>query len=290
MRSALARLAALSLLLAASISAQQTARGAAFTVHVKITPVGEGPMAAAVEAQRAEWRGTAMSLAGRGRIDVVEGAQPPAMATGDYMLFEGGEGIVVRPSDRSYLFLGNAMQALSGQMAGAAFQVSLSNVAVKLDSLGGETVDGRPTSHYRISGSYDMTVSAMTISTSQTTEYWLVDAGNIPLAPFTRLGLPPNTTISGPMAPFLEKYVAATAGLPQAQIPLRQVITTRINFGGMTAGTDNLIELSGFKTADVDLDQLVLPSGYTIRTLPYMPGPDSTSQAAGDKWRTRPRP
>src|SRR5215210_5398110 len=127
MRYALARTTALALLLAASTSAQQTARGPAFTVRMKLTPVGDGPMAAAMEAQRAEWRGTAVSVAGRGRIDIIEGAQAPVMEKGDYLLFEGGDGIVVRPAERSYLILPGPSQALSGLIGGAALQISLSN-------------------------------------------------------------------------------------------------------------------------------------------------------------------
>jgi hypothetical protein len=295
MRLTLAHPIALSALLAAGSSAQQSVRGPEFGIHAKITPVGEGPAAAAMQAQRADWRGTAISAAGRGRIDIVEGSQGPVMQMGDYVLFADGDMLVVRPSDKSYLVLGiAAARAMSGQLASGAFQMSLSNVSVKLDTLAGEPIEGRSTEHYRIAGRYDMTMAAMAgappITTTQTTEFWLADAGNIPPTPFTRAGSAADIAATGPMAAFLQQFAAAAAELPKGKVPVRHLVTTRMTVAGTTMGTDNLVEMSGFKTVDIDLDKFVLPADYALRTLPMMPAPDSATRAAAEKWRTRPKP
>jgi hypothetical protein len=290
MRPTLTYTIALSAMLAVSAIAQ-TARGTSFTVHIKITAVGDGPMATSMRAQQAEWRGTATSVATRGRIDIVEGGQPPVLQQGSFMLFEGANAVAVNPDDKSFLLMQGAQ--LLGMSALSGLQITLKNVVVKLDTLGpGESIEGRPTQHYRVTSSYEMTMAmagGTPIATTQTSDFWIATTTDVPVTPFSR------TTASsvrgtGPMAELIDKIAAAMAGLPQGGAPLRSVVASRVTMAGMAAGTDNITEISDIKAADVDLDRLVLPSGFVERTLPGMPPADSTSSAAAERWRTRPKP
>ena len=211
---------------------------------------------------------------------------------GDFMLFSNADALAVNPTDKSFLL----MQA--GQMGGmsalSGLQITLKNVVVKLDTLGpGETVEGRATQHYRLTASYEMTMAMMAggppIATTQTSDFWIAAIADVPTTPFSRT-IPPSARVTGPMAELVDKLGAALAGLPRGGVAVRQIASSRITMSGMTAGTDNTTEMSGFKQADVDPDRLTLPSGFVQRTLPGMSPPDSASKAAADKWRTRPTP
>ena len=287
-----ARTIALSTMFAFAAAAQP-ARGTTFGMHVKITAVGDGPMATAMQAQQAEWRGVATSVANRGRIDIVEGGQPPLIQQGDFMLFEGADAIVVRPTDKSFVMLQLAQMGNRALLGG--LQITLKNIVTKLDTLGaGETIEGRPTQRYRLSASYEMTMAAMAggppISTTQTSDYWFAAIPDVPATPFNKTAGSDGRVV-GPMAELADKVTAATAGLPREGMIVRHVTSSRITMAGTTAGIDNTTEISNLKKADVDLDRLVLPSGLTQRTLPGLPAPDSTSSAAAEtKWRTRPKP
>jgi len=214
------------------------------------------------------------------------------MQQGDYMLFEGTDAIVVKPAEKSFVLLQSAQ--LGGRAMLGGLQITLNNAVAKLDTLGpGETIDGRPTQHYRLSATHEMTMAAAgggpPITTRQTSDYWIAAIPDFPATPFNKTTAQ-DTRTAGPMAELAEKLAAATAGLPRGGVVVRQLTSTRITMSGMAAGTDNTTEISDIKKADVDLDRLVLPSGFTQRTLPGLPPVDSTSSAAVEKWRTRPKP
>jgi len=171
--SCVARTIALSTTFALAAAAQ-TARGTTSAMHIKIAAVGDGPMATAMKAQQAEWRGVTTSVANRGRVDIVEGAQPPLMQQGDYMLFEGTDAIVVKPAEKSFVLLQSAQ--LGGRAMLGGLQITLNNAVAKLDTLGpGETIDGRPTQQ-----TYDVYKVLQTELTKNLTDLRKVMADNLP--------------------------------------------------------------------------------------------------------------
>src|SRR6185436_16557616 len=118
--------------------------GITYNVTFSATPVGEGPVAAAMEAQRAKWSAVAVFAKGRGRMDITEGGQPPMFATGDYLLSDSAEFIIVRPATKSFFGLstGAARRMLESVQAMGMTQ-TFKDIKVSLDTLGaGETLDG----------------------------------------------------------------------------------------------------------------------------------------------------
>ncbi|MEP6732803.1 MAG: hypothetical protein ABJE10_19315 [bacterium] len=288
--------------------------GNTYSLRYTSVPTGTGAMAAAMEAQRASWTGTVVFAAGRGRLDIVEGGQPPMFTKGDYILFDSSDFIVVHPATRTFLL------GLSPPPAGGSMQVDIrstaKNMVVTLDSLGaGETVDGSPTQRYRLRTSYSLTidlsrvapefknVEPATTENTLTTEYWYADDGTVALNPFLRTpnGREPiqerirELGARAGAAEFMDelsdKMSVATARLPLRKALVRMTTSTHVTNAAGTGGTDTVFEISGRATTDVDLARLVLPDGYATASSAAADSAKSSATAsedAGAKWRQKP--
>src|SRR4051812_43322046 len=74
-----------------------------YVLRVKAGPRGGQGMAAAIPTAVQGYTANAISAAGRGRLDVIEGDASPLFAKGDYVLFDSTDMIVVHPSAREYV-------------------------------------------------------------------------------------------------------------------------------------------------------------------------------------------
>ncbi len=128
-----------------------------------------------------------------------------------------------------------------------------------------------------------------------TTDYWIA----------TIDGLPPGVALQslgggasmpsqlggltgGYMKEFAEKMSLVLKGLPPG-MPLKTVTSINVMGPGGPTGMSNTMEISGYKTADVNLDQLVLPEGYTEASMPGMGQlAFPLSADGGAKWRIKP--
>jgi hypothetical protein len=295
-------LALLGTLVHAPIVAAQspaTARGTAFVMHMRTTPVGDAPLvAASMDAMKSEWTGKVIATLGRGRIDVTDAAEGSGnriFKKGDYMLFDTSGSIVVTPAEQVFA----SLNVDPGKVIGATgAEVTFKDVKVTFDSLGaGEPIAGIPTRRYRLTSSSTMTMSmpslvaagvpVPTIETTTTMDYW-VGAVPFPPTPFVRGSPDIKVDSTNPTFELTAKVVKAMKSLPTGMIPLKMLTATRTNMGSMgSMGSDQLFELSEIQAADIDLDRLTLPGGFTQRALNGLPM-TPFSAAALEKWKTRP--
>ena len=277
-----------------------TAPGAAYTMHAVSTPVGEGAMAAAMEAQRANWTGSATYAAGRGRLDITDG-KGGVFQQGDWLLFDREDFVIVHQADKTFSRLPSQFDPASA-MAAAGLNVSIKGVTVSLDTLAGsDTLDGHATSRYRLTAAYTMTIDMAGLApagaqlppmeTKQTSDYWYADVADAPVPPFVSGWSDTRRSGGGVMHDLTDKIAAAMRGLPTAKFVLKVASSTRISGGPMlSGGVDNMMEITNLKRADVDLDRLVLPADFTEVEMPgaaALAGGGAAKDAA-TKWRTRP--
>jgi hypothetical protein len=148
------------------------------------------------------WSATVRYANGRGRIDIIEGAQPQLFGIGSFILFDTTGYVVADPSTKTFFEMGADVQdRLGGAMRGTGMNFVLSDVSVVLDTAGvDEVVGGFKTRHLRLKSAYTMKVdmSAMGVdmggmappsfTTSTTAEYWFATDAKLPMNPLLPTG------------------------------------------------------------------------------------------------------
>ncbi len=104
-------------------------------------------------------------------MDIVDGAQAPIWAKGDYTLSDSTGMIVVRPATKDFFTFPRDMsgKAIANMAQSTGMTMTLKDVAITLDTLAdGGVIDERQTRHVRMSGSYtvSMDMSGMGIDMS----------------------------------------------------------------------------------------------------------------------------
>jgi hypothetical protein len=295
--------------------------GVAFSMRYIAVPNGSGPMAPMMEAQRADWKGVAVFASGRGRLDILEGAQGTLFGKDDYLLFDSLEFIIVHPAARTFVDV--LHQPHAGRAPTSGVKTTFSNIVVSRDSLGGsETVDGLATHHYRITSAYTSLIDVRdmfpdfagvephSIDSRIVTDYWFADAIDAAPIPFVRsadgrtagrammLDLAERAGSGPQMQDLIDKLSAAGASLPAGKSLVKMTTVTRLSGApSVSAGTDNSLAITGRRTAEIDAERLLLPAGFVETTLfdgDSLPvhitvAGSTTANDPGAKWRERPR-
>lgn len=296
--------------------ALQTVPGTTYTIHSVTTATGDGPMAAAMSVQNSEWTGVVVWAAGRGRMDITGKGVGGMFATGDYLLFDSTDFIVVHPAAKTFSPMPRNMGATTTNMMQSVGQnMTIKDVHVLLDTLpAGEMVAGLSTQHFRIGTSYSLALDLSslgadaadlalpTMDMQATTEYWLAAVPSLPPNPFNPLGSegaqskspPGDMVMSGAMKEIADKSSAAVAALPRNMVAIKTVRSSHISGGPMmSGGSDGTMEVSDIKPADVDLAQLVLPDAYVQTAMPglevFAAADTSSTVNRGAKWRVKPK-
>jgi hypothetical protein len=268
--------------------------GVAYTIHVTSTPRGASSQAGAMVGTAQDYLGRAVFAADRGRMDIVDGMVEPLFTKGDYILFDSTDLVIVHPASRSYAPLphdvaGQTMERL--QAIGVKMTIAAEKVV--LDSLGlGDTVAGIPTSHYRMTTAFTMSVDAgvaqQRLATESVTDYWVASVPGLPRNPLLRAnGLSGPSAMTG-MFKSISLKVDSVAKRMGSAVALRTSTVSRLIDGqGANTMTEQSSDVSRIESRVVDDSLLVLPADYKPTALL---GVDAISDDAGAKWRVPPRP
>ncbi len=276
-----------------------TLPGLTYTMHTTRVPVGNPPPGVAVRGGPVDWTGVVVWAAGRGRMDIVAGAEPGSFEEGDYILFDSTDYITVHPLDSTFVV---APRIPPNLFDSARARLRFTNVKVSLDTLGaGDVIDGQSTHHYRITERYTLTVDMGTalsgftppsMETHLVTDFWFSDVATAPPTPFEK-GIGDLRQFLAGMPHALSDVVSlARSGLPLGHARLRVTASARTTRPtGPPLGMDDVTDTSPMQPAEVDVARLVLPDGFTETLRPEfgaLTGGKLQSPDGGAKWRTMP--
>lgn len=224
---------------------------------------------------------------GNAKMEMVESADNPFMPPGSYMLFAGGDMLLVNPAARTYARFDTS---LAEGFAGMAGQMEITDVAFeKTVDEPGESIQGYPTRHYQFKSSWKMGIQGVPMKTESSTveDLWTTTAFDLP-------ALPPSP--AGGAMPSQVMALADNQGLRHIEgIPLRHVTvqSTKTDMsalglggrlggrmlggrggGGAAGGGDSTttIEVVDIAEVDVPAGTFELPDGYQETSL-FQSGP-----------------
>ena len=184
--------------------ARSTLDGVSYTIRVTSSRRAAG---AATASPGERYVGHGVFAANRGRLEIVEGAADPVFNSGDYVLFDTSDLIVVHPATRDFVAVprDSTLPALDS-LSALGVQITLSDVKVTLDSISaGDTVAGFPTMHYRMTTAFNMTVDAaimvQRVGTESVTDYWVALVPGLPNNPLLRANGIPGSDLLGQHVP-----------------------------------------------------------------------------------------
>jgi len=234
---------------------------------------------------------------GRGRMDVVSGAEPPMFKAGDYILFDTTGYVIVHPSTKTYSTIPD-FSAMSGQIGD---MMKLSDVKISIDTLERGTVNGMRATHYRTNMSFTMTMdmSSFGVSAAQAPppmrsdmkgDVWYADSIEETPNPFLKTAdqLPAIPFIS----PILDEMKKVRASLPAHRLAVKMENSVHVNAMGQENTNHSVAEITDFRRGDVDVSRLVLPPDYMQTAIPGMEmlgPPTPLTPDALAKWRAVPR-
>lgn len=203
---------------------------------------------------------------------------------GSYFIVKDGgkEMLLVVPKEKQYMKwdLANMMAGM-GKMVnamGSLVKLQMSDVSIDAQDLGaGETVQGYPTRHVRMTQKYTVSAS-MFGKQSKTRNESTVDyyfAPNLKIAnPFVS-----NSEQMAMMNQFdmfknsdyQSQLAAAQAKLPKNGVPLKTVTTTvSTDEKGKQETTTSVMEIVNFKSANIPKSEFVIPSDYKMIEMPNL--------------------
>ena len=292
---ALAGAAMVTSLVAASWPAEQ-APGLSYTIRVSSRPRGgrQGGMLPAGPGNW-NWTGNVVVIGGRGRVDITEGGAEGLLGSGDYMLFDSQDFVIVRPGTKEYIGLpgGTITGGLEMLRAMPNMQVDVSDLQVKMEKVGpGEPIDGQSTQHYRLTSGYIVSIYAAFIQQAMalesTTDYWVANVDGLTSGPFQKLfsGVLSLGGIVKEIGPKMDAEIARMGNVS----PLKAVTVTSISDGrGATSESEATILVSSIKRREVDASLLVLPDDYEAskaRGLAQILG-GASKVDLGAKWKAK---
>jgi hypothetical protein len=275
---------------AAQLAPRTRVAGVAYTIHVASTPhAGSGGAAAMVGASQ-NYVGNAVFAANRGRMDVVDGAVEPLFTKGDYILFDSTDLVIVHPSNKTFVPLPHDVAAKTlERLESIGVKTTIADEKVALDSLGfGDTVAGIPTTHFRMTTAFTMSVDAgvvqQRLATESITDYWVAAVPGLPRNPLLRAnGLSGASAMTGMFKSISAKVDSAAKRLGSAVALKTHTVSRLIDGQGMNTMTEQTSNVSNIEPREVDETLLMLPSDYTPQPLP---GVEQTiSEDVGAKWR-----
>jgi hypothetical protein len=265
-------------------------RGYTYTIHVTMSPRGAAAGAMGAMATQ-DWTARATSANGRGRMDITAGEAAGSWATGDYLLFDSTEFIVVHPATRQFIAVPADLASRSfDQMKANGVDVSISGVTAAMQPVSGsdsDVVAGVRTQHYKLHVTYTLGLSAgamqQSVATQLTSDMWVANVAGLPANPFLRASSSMGVGLMHDITLKVDSVEMPMRGM----MPLRSVTVTEVS-GAMPASlvTEQRVEVSDLSPATVDDALFYLPQGFTAGTVPGLPlaGGDS----AGSKWRRPP--
>jgi len=202
---------------------------------------------------------------------------------GTYFIMKGGAGemYLVDPGKKQYMKwdIANMFAGMSKMMNAAGGMVKMQMTDIKIDAhdLGpGETIQGYPTHHARMTQNYTMTVSVFGRSskttTATTTDYYF--ASSLKIAnPFVsngqRMAMASTDIFNNP--DYKTQMAAAQARIPKEGVPLKTVTTTVSTDGkGKQETTISTMEMLNFKASKIPSSAFEIPSDYKLVEMPSM--------------------
>ena len=238
--------------------------------------------------------GHAVFAANRGRMDVVDGGVESLFGKGDYILFDTTDLVIVHPASKTFVPLphdvaGQTMERLES----IGVKMTIADEKVVLDSLGfGDTVGGLPTSHFRMTTAFTMSLDAgvmqQRLATESVTDYWVASVPGLPRNPLLRAnGLSGPSAMTGMFKSISAKVDSAAKRMGSA-VALKTTTMSRLIDGqGNNTMMEQSSRVSDIEPREVHDTLLVLPSDYAPRGLAGVEGP--MSDDVGAKWRIPPR-
>jgi len=280
------------------VSAQVAPRGrvggVAYTIRVTSTPHAGSSGAGAMAGTAQNYIGHAVFAANRGRMDVVDGGVESLFGKGDYILFDTTDLVIVHPASKTFVPLphdvaGQTMERLES----IGVKMTIADEKVVLDSLGfGDTVGGLPTSHFRMTTAFTMSLDAgvmqQRLATESVTDYWVASVPGLPRNPLLRAnGLSGPSAMTGMFKSISAKVDSAAKRMGSA-VALKTTTMSRLIDGqGNNTMMEQSSRVSDIEPREVHDTLLVLPSDYAPRGLAGVEGP--MSDDVGAKWRIPPR-
>jgi len=209
--------------------------------------------------------------AGRAGVDSTAGGGGGRAARGGRGGASGGGG-----GGAGFPGRGGRGRGRGGISRGFLDQTQLRDVKFEIEKLGaGDTIDGRPTQHYRINADYRIVWGGQVVDAHAVTELWSAALPTMIPNPFEPL----SAVETAPDGPLLEYILKLTRIRNQVEgVPIKVTTTTTLS------GLDNVVGLPGLSTddparstmritqttaitsikeTDVDEKQLVIPEGFS---------------------------
>lgn len=281
-------------LVVAQVAPRGRLAGVAYTIRVRGTPHGGSGALGAMAGSAQNYLGRAVFAANRGRMDILEGGVESLFGKGDYILFDSTDLVIVHPASKAFVQLphdvaGQTMERLES----IGVKMNIADEKVVFDSLGvGDTVAGIPTSHYRMTTAFTMSVDAgfvqQRLATESITDYWVASVPGLPRNPLLRAnGLSDPSAMTGMFKSISQKVDLAAKRMGSA-IALKTTTVSRLIDGqGVNSMTEQASDVSSIEPRDVDDSLLVLPADYKLSPLSGVE--QAVSNDAGAKWRIPPR-
>ncbi len=223
------------------------------------------------------------------------GGQDAFGGKGTYFIVKDGGQVMylVDPNQKQYMKW-DMMAMLSGMSkvvnaVGGLVKMQMSDVKIDAQDLGsGETVQGFPTKHIRMTQNYTMSASMFghkSVSKNETTiDYYF--------APSLRIANPfvSNSQQMAAMSQFdmfnnpdyKSQMAAAQAKLPKNGVPLKTVTTNvTTDDKGKQQTTTTVMEMVNFKATSVPSSAFAIPSGYTEIQMPNLNAALSANGGSG---------
>ena len=258
-----------------SAQAPKTEPGFDFDVAVTIN-VG-GAMSGTLSSMGPGYTGHGVALGSRVRIDIVEGALPPLVEKGDYMLFDSTGITVVHPAKKEFLPLSAEVSSKAlEQLQALGMSISVKDIDVKLDTIAGDdTIAGFKARHYRTAISYTLALdgfgTSQQLKSSATAEYWMASIAGMSTSPLQRTG-----QLSGGQGLGLSKdgalkdlavKIDSVSHLMKGTA-VRVKSTTTSDTGGGSMSIELGSQMLRVKPSPVDAALFVVPADYTRGALP----------------------
>jgi hypothetical protein len=267
--------------------------GVSYTIRVGGPPrVGSG-LIAALAAPPAHYVANAVYADGRGRLDIIEGGVESVFATGDYVLFDSTDLVIVHPSTHEFVPLSHeASGGKMSEMQAMGLTLKIGDLKVTIDSIpGSDSVAGRATRHFRMTTAFTMSIAAsllqQRLATESITDYWVATVPGLPGNPLLRANGFSGTPVATGMFKELSERVDSAAALMGPTVALRTSTSSRLMQGpGSIVQMQQTSEVSDLKNVDIDPSLLMLPAGYAEAALPGMSVTGRVD--AGAKWRIVP--
>ena len=246
-----------------------------------------------------------VTLRGRGtyagddaKIEIMEAASSSGGrevfgGKGTYFVVKNGgaEMFLVNPAEKSYVKwdMANMMAGMAKMMGamGGLVKMQMSDVKVDAHDMGaGETVQGHPTKHFRMTQNYTMSVSMFGRSSKTksetTTDFYFAPKLKIanPFVSNSHQMAQMGDMFNNP--DYKTQLNAAMARMPKNGVPLKTVTTVvSTDDKGKQETTVSTMEMVNFKASNIPASEFAIPKDYTLVEMPSLNAALSGANGAG---------